>query len=100
MVNTPPLATDFKFVSNSVGYGNFGEIEFARNSLMYASSSQPLTIGAFNPSVLNPTIINFSSFGFPNPPVANWQSTNFYTFTDQIDGQNYSRMLQTPITLY
>ncbi|MBK7970882.1 MAG: hypothetical protein IPK08_19265 [Bacteroidetes bacterium] len=42
LVNTPPLATDFKFVSNSVGYGN-SQIEYARNSLMYASSSsQPL----------------------------------------------------------
>lgn len=94
------------FGTNSTSYG-FSQIEFAYNKLMYASSGITGTnVGAFSP--LNPIITNPSpnSFGLNSPPPPSalyffpgFPTSKLYTLPDQIDGQDYSTILPSPLPL-
>jgi hypothetical protein len=90
--------------TNTSTYG-LSQIELAYNGFMYSGSGRPImNIGAFNPSAFNPYIIlsiNTPSFNIPNPPKATYSAqpypnSTLYTLPDQIDGQDYSTLVQAP----
>jgi hypothetical protein len=79
------------------------ELAHSNNAFMYASSGNAsYNIGALNPSIGTPQILNFNSFYMPAPPAATYvalpnPTSFFYTLPDQIDGQDYS--LITPVAV-
>jgi len=102
LVNSPPLLTDFTFVTNS-DVLNFGlsQIEHSFNGYMFAASGNSSTgnVGAFDPISLNPSINTFQSFTLNNPlpPNSGYSSAALYTLPDQIDGQNYDDIVPVAV---
>jgi len=105
-----PFTNTFSFVTSSNGtptssFG-FSQIELANNGYMYASSGNTTgnNIGAFLPSNPSPQILSANSFPLANPPFDLYSlggtnpNSTLYTLPDQIDGQNYSTIVQPPVT--
>lgn len=106
-----PFANSFTQVGLSSGttttsFG-FSQIELANNGYMCSSSgsTSSFNIGAFLPSNPSPSIFTTSaqSFTFTNPPkdiysLGTNPNSTLYTLPDQIDGQDYTTIVQPPVT--
>ena len=95
-----PLMTYFNKVFGSTPDFGFSQIEYAHDGNMYASSTLASNnVGGFNPSLAIP-ILNTTFTLTPNP-INNNQPPGIpglKTLPDQIDGQDYSAILSSPIT--
>ena len=109
--NNIPFQSNLTFTHVFSSNPNFGfsQIEYAHNGYMYASSPYLgqgiMNVGAFLPNIPNSSIDLGKSFtlGVPgatqtDPPKTIWQSTAFFTLPDQIDGEDYSAIIQAPVT--
>ncbi len=113
-VTNIPSLSPFTQVSGSLPFGT-SEIELGYNNQMYASSANTgvgmNNIGAFDPSISLPLITPFqptNSFTFVNPPIIYSvlpvvigvpppPPDAFFTLPDQIDGQDYSLLVSSPV---